>query len=58
MASFTLTHKAIADMIDIGRYIQKHWGRDQRDIYLTMLDACFQQLADNPFKGKRFDPNN
>lgn len=45
MPGFTLTNKAMADLRDIGRYTQKHWGRSQRDKYLTMLDACFKQLA-------------
>ena len=52
MPGFTLTNKAIADLKDIGRYIQKQWGREQRDTYLTMLDACFHQLAANPLHGK------
>jgi toxin ParE1/3/4 len=49
MPSFTVTNKAKADLKEIGRYTQEHWGRDQ---YLTMLDACFHQLAANPHKGK------
>jgi len=52
MPSFTLTQKALADLKEIGRYTQKEWGRQQRGIYLTMLDTCFQQLADDPLKGK------
>lgn len=52
MPSFTLTNKAIADLKDIGRYTQKHWGREQRNLYLRMLDASFQQLAGNPLAGK------
>jgi toxin ParE1/3/4 len=46
-----LTNKAKSDLKEIGRYTQDHWGRDQRDKYLTMLDACFQRLAANPLKG-------
>jgi toxin ParE1/3/4 len=52
MPGFTLTNKAIADLKDIGRYTQKQWGREQRDTYLTMLDACFHPLAANPLHGK------
>lgn len=52
MPEVTLTQKALADLKEIGRYTQKEWGRQQRDVYLTMLDACFQQLADDPLKGK------
>ena len=52
MPSFTLTNKAIADLKDIGQYTQKHWGREQRNMYLRMLDTSFQQLAANPLVGK------
>jgi len=52
MPGFSLTSRAVADLKDIGRYTQKQWGREQRDLYLTMLDASFRQLAANPLKGK------
>ena len=52
MPSFILTNKAIADLKDIGRYTQEKWGREQRNLYLRMLDASFQQLAANPLVGK------
>lgn len=52
MPSFTITNKAKIDLIKIGRYTQEHWGREQRDQYLTMLDVCFHQLATNPLQGK------
>ncbi|MBI1920182.1 MAG: type II toxin-antitoxin system RelE/ParE family toxin [Geobacter sp.] len=52
MPTFALTNKAIADLKDIGRYTLEHWGREQRNLYLTMLDASFQQLAANPLTGK------
>lgn len=49
MPSFTLTNLAKADLKG---YTQDQWGRDQRDVYLTLLDACIHQLAANPLKGK------
>jgi toxin ParE1/3/4 len=52
MSGFILTNKAKADLKEIGIYTQDHWGREQRDKYLTMIDACFHELADNPDKGK------
>ena len=52
MPSFTITNMAKADLKEIGHYTQERWGRDQRDQYLTMLDACFHQLASNPLQGK------
>ena len=51
MQSFTLTNKAVADLKDIGRYTLEHWGREQRNVYLQMLDASFHQLAANPLRG-------
>ena len=52
MSTFSLTNKAIADLKDIGRYTLERWGREQRNLYLGMLDATFQQLASNPLTGK------
>ena len=52
MATFSLTKRAMADLIEIGRYTQKRWGVEQRNKYLTMLDSSFQQLAVDPLKGK------
>ena len=42
MPSFTLTKRALVDLVEIGSYTHMHWGREQRNIYLTMLDGCFQ----------------
>lgn len=52
MPSFTITNMAKADLKEIGHYTQEHWGRDQRDQYLAMLDYSFHQLAANPLIGK------
>ena len=52
MRTFTLTNMAKADLKEIGQYTKTRWGREQRDLYLKMLDVSFQQLADNPLKGK------
>jgi len=52
MPDFYLTRAAKADLKDIGRYTQNKWGRVQRDNYLAMLDGCFQDLANEPLKGR------
>lgn len=49
--AFVLTNRAKDDLKEIGRYTQKTWGSDQRDIYLRMLDLSFHQLAANPLIG-------
>ena len=55
MPSFTLTKKALIDLVEIGTYTQKLWGREQRSKYLTMMDGCFHQLAADPLMGKDCD---
>lgn len=52
MPSFSLTNKAIADILNIGRYTEKHWGQVQRDKYLSLLDESFNSLAQNPTQGR------
>lgn len=52
MPSFTITARALVDLLEIGQYTQEHWGREQRNSYLTMLDGCFQKLAADPLMGK------
>jgi len=52
MPSFTLTKKAVSDLLEIGRYTELHWGKEQRNKYLAKLDACFHQVAADPFMGK------
>lgn len=51
MPGFILTSKAKSDLIEIARHTQEQWGREQRNLYLRMLDECFRQLAAKPFQG-------
>ena len=37
--------------MDIGRYTEKKWGAEQRNIYIKQLDNCFTQLSENPMLG-------
>lgn len=52
MPAFTLTNMAKADLQEIARFTQSRWGREQRNLYLQMLDVYFHQLAANPQRGK------
>ena len=52
MPSFSLTNMAKSDLKEIARFTQNRWGREQRNLYLQMLDVSFQQLAAHPLKGK------
>lgn len=51
MPLFTLTNMAKADLKGIADFTQSRWGREQRNLYLQMLDVSFRQLAANPLKG-------
>ena len=55
MSSFQLTRKAQGDLRSIGRFTQKTWGREQRNRYLSRLDACFGMLAESPGRGLACD---
>jgi len=57
-STFRVTPRAAADLIGIGRYTQKKWGKKQRDLYLRDLDRRFAWLAKNPKLAKhRLDIN-
>lgn len=53
MPSFTLTKKAKADMLSIGRYTMQKWGKVQRNKYLKQLDTAFFELAKTPEIGRK-----
>lgn len=55
MGSFTLSRKAKADVLSIGRYTRKEWGKAQQVRYLTQLDSAFHNLADKPDLGRSCD---
>ena len=54
MPMFRLTGLAMQDL-RIGRYTQKTWGREQRNRYLSNLDASFHLLAQDPQRGQACD---
>jgi len=51
MPGFRLSTTALNDLRSIGRYTERRWGRDQRNKYLAMLDACFHVIVDRPSIG-------
>ena len=55
MGSFILTQKARDDLLSIGRYTRKQWGKAQQIHYLTQLDSAFHDLADKPDIGRNCD---
>lgn len=55
MNLFNLTNRAKSDLIQIAKYTEKHWGKDQRNLYVKQFDDTFHLLADNPSAGKACD---
>ena len=55
MCTYRVSRKAKIDLLAIGRYTSRKWGRTQRNLYLTQLDNCFTQLAENPKLGVTCD---
>ncbi|SFI52805.1 toxin ParE1/3/4 [Nitrosomonas sp. Nm34] len=50
-----LTQKARDDLLAIGRYTRRQWGKAQQIGYLTQLDGAFHDLADKPDLGLACD---
>ncbi|MER2511221.1 MAG: type II toxin-antitoxin system RelE/ParE family toxin [Nitrosomonas ureae] len=55
MGSIILTQKAREDLLSIGHYTRKQWGKAQQIRYLTQLDSAFRDLAVNPDIGRTCD---
>lgn len=55
MAAFRFSRRAEADLLGIGDYTLRTWGRAQAVRYLGELEVCCQMLADNPALGRLCD---
>jgi len=55
MGSFILKQKARDDLLAIGRYTRKEWGKAQQVRYLTQIDRAFHNLANKPDLGRLCD---
>jgi toxin ParE1/3/4 len=55
MAKFRLSRRAEADLLSIGKYTLREWGKSQTARYLSELETCCQMLADNPALGRPCD---
>ena len=55
MPTYRLTNKALEDLRSIARYTEKNWGREQRNKYLSKLDASIQLIVDEPQLGRACD---
>lgn len=52
MTPFVLTHRAKADLMAIALFTEKHWGKEQRNLYIKQFDEAFHLLAASPLAGK------
>ena len=55
MATIRFTRLAEADLLDIGLYTNRTWGRKQCDRYLKQLEERCRQPADDPTRGRSCD---
>ena len=49
---YRVTPRARDDLINIARYTEITWGKQQRNRYLKALEKRFEWLAENPLLGK------
>ena len=55
MAKFRLSRRAEADLLCIGKFTLREWGKSQAARYIAELETCCQMLADNPALGRPCD---
>jgi toxin ParE1/3/4 len=55
VAAFRFSRRAEADLLSIGKYTLRTWGKAQTARYLGELEAFCQTLADNPSLGRPCD---
>ena len=55
MATFSFSHKALDDLIDIWDYTIEEWSENQAEKYYNLImDSCLS-IASNPQLGKSYD---
>jgi toxin ParE1/3/4 len=55
VATIRFTRLAEADLLDIGLYTNRTWGRKQCNRYLRQLEERCRQLVDDPRHGRPCD---
>jgi toxin ParE1/3/4 len=55
VARFRFSRRAEADLLSIGEYTLREWGKAQAARYIGDLEVCGQTLADNPALGRLCD---
>lgn len=52
---YEITPRARQDLLEIGRFTSKTWGKEQRNRYLKALTDRFDWLAEFPRAGQSFE---
>jgi toxin ParE1/3/4 len=55
MTKYKLTNKAVEDLTNIWEYTYDKWSEKQADKYYKILLESFQNIADDPKIGKKYD---
>jgi len=55
VAPFRFSRRAEADLLSIGEYTLRTWGKTQAARYIGELEMCCQTMADNPRLGRPCD---
>jgi toxin ParE1/3/4 len=55
VARFRFSRRAEADLLSIGDYALRTWGKAQAARYVGELEVCCQTLSDNPALGQLCD---
>lgn len=55
MGKYKLTNKAVEDLTNIWEYSFEKWSETQADKYYEMLLKNFQNIANDPKMGKKYD---
>jgi len=55
VATVRFSRRAEADLLGIGDYTLRTWGKAQAALYLNEIETCCRMLADNPALGRRSD---
>ena len=55
MANYSLTNKAVEDLSSIWEYTYEAWSESQADKYYELLTSSFEEIVQNPERGKNYD---
>jgi toxin ParE1/3/4 len=54
MHNYYISEKALEDLENIWDYTDKHWSRQQANLYLEIIFAAIELLCEDPLKNKEY----